>query len=418
MPDAKDDFHLLYQLLGEHKKLALAVSGGSDSTALMLLAADWARQNNRQNDIHVLTVDHALRRNSHKEAKQVYRAAKALGLPCHILIWQHQGQTSKIQETARRNRYKLMGEWCNANGFAGIITAHNSDDQAETMLMRLARGSGVDGLSAMNARSQLFGATVYRPLLDVSKHQLKKVVTNAGHDWIEDPSNQNEKFERIRVRSAMAAIEKSGIELSAINLSTKRLKRASSALETITDQFMTTSVTVYNTGHCEIDRKALQTLPDEIAIRTLTRLLEWAGGANEPVRMAKTERLFETLRSSNTEKHTLGGAHLAVRKNSLLIGREFGRITPDLRVGVREWDNRFTFTSRQNVQPYGLLIDHDDRDRPPQLPYFVACSLPAFLNDDKTITIPHLDFTDAGAVKLSSMPKGITTTPDLILSER
>jgi len=412
VPDAEAEFDRLYKLLDQHKKLALAVSGGSDSTALMVLAAQWARTKGRLGDICVLTVDHALRENSNKEAQQVCQWARALGLECHILVWQHDGHTAKIQEKARLSRYELMGQWCAENDVEGIVTAHNSDDQAETMLMRLARGSGVDGLAAMGGRSELFGAVVYRPLLDVSRQTLQDMLLEGGHSWIDDPSNYNEVFERVRVRGAMDAIQKAGIEAENINLSAKRLKRASRALDVMTDQFMAHGVAVFNSGHCEVDRQTFEALPDDIAIRVLSRLLEWAGGSHEPVRMAKIERLYEAL--TDSDQHTLGGARVALRKTSIVIGREFGRINTELAIGVDVWDNRFVFEQKQNVQPYGMFVDDDERQRSEHLPFFVICSLPVFINSyEKTsckkerMVVPHLDFSDAGGVKLRSLPAGV-----------
>ena len=141
-------------------------------------------------------------------------------------------------------------------------------------------------------------------------------------------------------------------------------------------------MTVYNTGHCEIDRQAFETLPDEIAIRALARLVQWAGGAPIAVRLAKIERLFEDIRETRadkmTHKMTLGGSQIVMRKTSIVIGREYGRIEPTLARQVNQWDNRFVFTKAQDVLPYGLLINDDHRERVPKLPYFVACSLPAF----------------------------------------
>jgi len=408
VPDAKP-FQQLFDLLGKSPKLALAVSGGSDSTALMVLAADWAKQNGHS-DLCVLTVDHALRENSGIEAKQVYRSAKALGLKCQILTWQHQGQSSRIQENARTARYQLMAEWCRDNDYTGIITAHNSDDQAETLMMRLARGSGVDGLAAMAAKTELFATTIYRPLLDVSRTDLRAVLIKAKHDWIEDPCNEDTKFERVRIRQTIENLEKSGLEKTSLTLSAKRLQRARSALEVMTDSFMTQAVTVFNTGHCEIDRPAFKALPDEIAIRALSRLIMWAGGAQIAVRMSKVERLLDVLGQQKTDKHTLAGAQIAARKNTLIIGREFGRIETAMQTGVTNWDNRFVFTEPQNVAPYGLFIDTDQRSRPPELPHFVTCALPVFHNKKGTITVPHLDCNLPKTIHLKTLPHGALLT--------
>lgn len=411
MPDAEGKFAPLFELLDNPNQLALAVSGGPDSTALMVLAAQWARQqggqHGRLDDICVLTVDHALRENSDREAEQVGQWAKALGLKCHILTWQHDGQSSGIQKNARAARYRLMGDWCRANGFDGIITAHNADDQAETMLMRLARGSGVDGLGGMAEQTEIFDTIIHRPLLDVSRATLQNVLKQASHSWLEDPSNKDQKFERVRVRIAMPAIHEGGIKTSALNLSAKRLRRARTALDHFTDDFMASSVTVFNTGHCEVDRQALEAQPDEIALRVLSRLLTWAGGAKIAIRLAKVERLYEAMSDTSTDKHTLGGAQIAMRKSTIIIGREFGRIDPKLQKAVKIWDNRFTFSKSQNVQPYGLFIDGDDRQRPEDLPYFVACSLPVICDGLGKPNVASLDLFGKQVFMLSTVPTGV-----------
>ena len=131
-----------------------------------------------------------------------------------------------------------MANWCRENGHAGVITAHTADDQAQTLLMRLARGSGIDGLAAMNPRAEIFGTIVFRPLLDISRKFLRDVLKSTGHDWLDDPSNEDQKFERVRVRDAMDEIEKIGINQTALILSAKRLNRAKAALIILADQFM------------------------------------------------------------------------------------------------------------------------------------------------------------------------------------
>ncbi len=401
MPDANAPFQSLYDCLNQHSKLVLAVSGGPDSTALMLLAAQWAKTVGKSDSLCILTIDHGLRETASDDARQVCKWAKMLGLRCKVLSWQHNDPVSGVQEKARNGRYKLMADWCRDNGFDGVVTAHHRDDQAETMLMRLARGSGVDGLSAMGEQSSIFGLAVYRPLLNVSCDDLRAILKEAGHNWLEDPANSNEQFERVRVRGSMAAIEKAGIENTALTLSAKRLRRARSALETMTDSFLVSSVTVFNTGHCAINRPAFKALPDEIRLRALTRLIMWAGGAQVAVRMTKIERLLEEL---DDDKHTLAGAQIAVRKSTLIIGREYGRIAPDVQKNVKKWDHRFTFGKPRNVQPYGLFIDNDDRQRPPDMPYFVACSLPVFVGDDHKFIVPHLDLDRQAGVGLFATP--------------
>lgn len=407
MPDADGDFQPLFSLLNRKKKLALAISGGPDSCALMVLVAQWAQHNDCLPDLHVLTVDHDLREGSRQEAVQVCAWAKELGLPCTVLKWRHAGVKTGVQQNARQGRYELMGAWCREHGFAGVVTAHSRDDQAETMLMRLARGSGVAGLGAMAERSDVFGVVVYRPFLDIPRDRLRDVLIAAGHAWIDDPSNDDEQFERVRVRGAMPLIEQAGIDRQALALSAARLRRANEALERVVDGVMTASVTVFDAGFCEVDRGGFERLEDDIAIRVLARLLCWAGGRQTPVRLAKIERLFDAMQEGKVEKHTLAGARLLQRKSTFIIGREFGRIDAGLQSQVTGWDNRFVFATGQNVQPYGVYIDDDNRTRPETLPHFVACSLPVFVGAKGAIVVPHLDVCDELRPKLCCLPAGV-----------
>ncbi len=161
--------------LAEWPRLALAISGGGDSLALMHLAARWAKRLLIPPALHVLTVDHGLHPESAAVAASVYEKAAALGLPCTVLRWEGEKPATGIEEAARQARYALMADWCRAHE-AALVTAHTLDDQAETLLMRLARGSGLDGLAAMRPRGHVPGAPdvpLLRPLLSVSRARLR-----------------------------------------------------------------------------------------------------------------------------------------------------------------------------------------------------------------------------------------------------
>jgi tRNA(Ile)-lysidine synthase len=413
--DDKDDFEQLFAVLDKHKKIALAVSGGSDSTALMVLAANWASDNARLEDIHVVTVNHQLRVNALQEAEQVCRWAQTLGLSATILQWQHDQPETAIQKKARQARYRLMGQWCTENGFAGVVTAHNRDDQAETLLMRLARGSGVDGLAAMAGQTVVEGTRVFRPLLAVSRARLQEVLQQANHGWINDPSNENDKFERVRVRAVLARLEQTGISRKSLALTARRAARASDGLEVMTDTAMAAAVVVFDTGHCQVDLCAFTALPEDIGIRVLGRLVDWAGGGEEYLKLAKLERLYHRLCDHRQDQYTLAGAQIVRRKAVIVIGREFGRVDPAICRGVRNWDKRFCFAESVDVAPYGLFIDDDDRPRSSDLPYFVACALPALCRNGVLMVVPHLDNLDNDGgesgkkrPKLKRLPKGVT----------
>lgn len=214
-------------LIAPQARIGIAVSGGSDSLALLLLAAAA-----RPGFVEAATVDHALRAGSGEEAKMVARVSDALGVPHATLAaeWRERPLTA-IQERARDERYRLLSLWASDRQLAAVLTAHHCDDQAETFVMRLARGSGVRGLSSMRAHSALPGsnALLLRPLLDWPRSQLEEVCRAAGLDPVQDPSNFDQQFERVRVRRALKA--NAWLSPSSIALSASNLREADTALE-------------------------------------------------------------------------------------------------------------------------------------------------------------------------------------------
>ncbi|GFO83211.1 MAG: hypothetical protein A49_28380 [Methyloceanibacter sp.] len=195
--------------LARHAQAAVAVSGGPDSLALLALAAAWAHRHERHAP-HALTVDHGLRAESRAEAELVALVAARLGLPHAILTWRHGPVDAGLQARARAARYDLMAAYCTAHGIPALATAHHLDDQAETFLMRLKRGSGLDGLAAIPEEGSWAGLTLLRPLLDIPKDRLVATAEAAGLPFVADPSNDDARFERGRLRGAMAALAELG----------------------------------------------------------------------------------------------------------------------------------------------------------------------------------------------------------------
>jgi tRNA(Ile)-lysidine synthetase-like protein len=209
---------------------AVAVSGGGDSVALMHLLADWARARN----LHapkVLTVDHGLTSGSKKRASEVKAQATRLGLSCEILSWKGSKPRSDVEAAAREARYRLMGEWCRANGIAFLYVAHSQDDQAETFLLRLARGSGLDGLSAMRSVApfpleNFSGLSLVRPLLDMTRDELRRFLAARAVKWHEDPMNTDPRYARVRFRLIRPVLEEAGLSAARIAAAARHLRRA------------------------------------------------------------------------------------------------------------------------------------------------------------------------------------------------
>jgi tRNA(Ile)-lysidine synthase len=359
MPAASDAIQLheldaLFACLGDLRAaegVALAVSGGGDSTALMVLFADWLRQRGRDASAHVvLTVDHRLRPGSTAEADAVAAHAVRLGFRHATLAWEETKPHSGVQAAARAARYRLMSEHARAHGLARLLTAHTLDDQAETLLMRLARGSGLDGLTAMAPAMPMGGLHLMRPLLDVPKSRLLATLRQRAIPWIEDPSNQSPVYERTRLRAARATLDALGLTAEMLGTSVRRLQRARVALDSLTESYCAEPpggiVQTEPVGILAVDRERLSRAPEEIVIRLLDRCIAAAGGSQEPVPLSSIEPIVGSLRRSDGEvSWTLARAQISATPNCIRCEREPGRLPlPCLTLGAGAtvlWDGRF-----------------------------------------------------------------------------
>ena len=188
--------------------LAVAVSGGADSLALALLADGWARAESGR--ITALTVDHRLRPGSAEEAARVAHWLRHRAIAHVVLVRDGPGFAGDVQAEARAARYRLLEGWCECQGVLHLLTAHHREDQAETVLLRLARGSGLDGLAGIAAVVERRDCRILRPLLTVPRASLAATLEARGQAWIEDPSNRDPAYARVRLRQAEAVLEREG----------------------------------------------------------------------------------------------------------------------------------------------------------------------------------------------------------------
>ena len=212
MPGRLIDLARLFGPLGEAKGIGLAVSGGADSLALMLLAARWRDATPAAPPLFVYSVDHGLRPEAAGEVAFVLAEAAKLGLPARALHWEGEKPATGVSEAARAARYRLIGDAMRRDGADVLVTAHHLDDQAETVLMRLAHGSGLAGLRGMAPLAEVEGVTVARPLLGISRAELAALVAEAGLSPVADPSNADPHYERIRWRQAMPQLAALGLD--------------------------------------------------------------------------------------------------------------------------------------------------------------------------------------------------------------
>lgn len=290
----QEDIERLFEPLELYEKLGLAVSGGPDSLALMLLAARWAKHYERPK-LYVYTVDHGLRPEAAAEAAMVVREAEALGLPVRSLRWTGEKPSSGIQAAARVARYRLMAEAMEADGVAILATAHHLADQAETVLMRLAHGSGIDGLRGMDALSYVEGCEVVRPLLGVRPEILREVVSDAGLAPANDPSNADENYERVRWRLMLPALEALGLTIERLGTLARRMDAASALIHAEAEANYPHIVTPVTSTRTELDVSRFAFLNPAVATAILGTVLELVSGDRRPPPLGALELLARRL---------------------------------------------------------------------------------------------------------------------------
>ncbi len=372
--------------------IALAVSGGGDSMAMLALAHEWARVFGV--GLRVVTVDHGLREASAQEAVMVAQECAVLGHPHTTLQWHWDGK-GNLQDAARRARLSLIDGWRGAT--AHVLFAHTQDDVAETFLMRLARGSGVEGLSAM--AEQRFVQMrwneefeVIRPLLNTSRADLRHYIDAFQVPYVNDPSNEDPRFDRVRVRRALAEL---GIDAAKISQTAQRMARASEALALRASEVARECVQEGKWGHSPIgdlivDRDAFATVDIETQLRVLAAALKWVSSAEYRPRAAPLEALLDRALSGGGG--TLHGARVIVSGAHLRICREYEAVKA-LSVqmdGPTVWDRRWTVISPEHdgfslraLGPDGWQQLADKPEGAP--PHDAAIALPALFDGARLV---------------------------------
>jgi tRNA(Ile)-lysidine synthase len=314
--------------------MMLAVSGGPDSTALLWLAALWHKTLKKKPKLFAATVDHGLRKEAKREAAGVAKLAKKLRIPHTTLRWKGAKPKTGIQQSARQARYGLLVAAAKKAGATHILTAHTVDDQAETVLMRMARGSGIGGLGGMARRTRLDGLVLVRPLLEIPKARLVATCKAAKVPFAQDPSNSDPKFTRARLRPLMAPMAGEGLDARRLGILARRLRRADAALDVETDRVSAAlPVAMPGEGAVTFPAKAFARLPVEIALRVLGRAV--ARRATEGVvELGKLEALLAALLPAALRpqkapfRRTLAGASISVSGNVISVEAAPARRNP------------------------------------------------------------------------------------------
>ena len=405
---AADEFSRLIAPLGpfEHAPhLAVAVSGGSDSMALVLLANEWAR--NRQGRITAITVDHGIRREAKEEAAQVARWCQVLGVEHITLRWQPPEHVTQM--SAREARYQMLADYCRNHAILHLLTAHHRDDQAETLFLRLARGSGLAGLSGMASVSLHNHVRLLRPLLTVPKARLVATLKSAAQPWAEDASNAQPIYTRNRLRQQLAnSPQHNALNARALAI-TESLGQFRNHLNNKLVSYLTNAVSLLPEGCGWLHRDAFFNCPPGIAGEVLQQLVMTLAGLTHPPRSETLERLHSELKMSKPKRNACGLLfEFKERTNAWLVYREPSATAEALILMPQAralWDKRFTvgFSGmNESLQVRALGADgiawlksHESTKNLTDSYVgrkLVLASLPSFWHLEKMIAIPHITY--------------------------
>jgi tRNA(Ile)-lysidine synthase len=376
-------------------QIAVAVSGGSDSLALLHLVAREVFFDR----IVALTVDHGLRAESAAEAEQVAQWCAALGVSHHTLKWVGEKPSTGIQAAARQARYDLMTQWCLNNGVATLMTAHTANDQAETVVMRKTRTDSLRSISGIWPKTVWNGVTILRPLLQETREDLRDVLRNVGQDWIDDPSNENSKYERIRVRKDLASSDIGALANEALQAQTSVI-----AEDAAVKDWLSVFGRMAETGVLTVQRVPFAALDHGLA-QAILRWAFWACGGGHSVPPHGLRHILDVIKTGDNTRRTLAGGVVAMRGTTLVFGREPARIeVAPVMVppsGTLMWDNRFVIAA-----PPGSLISavgaakHWKALLPKGPPAFAYSSLPMVRLAAGAPILPHFEGAAEISVKL------------------
>jgi tRNA(Ile)-lysidine synthase len=416
------DFAAMVENLGASFPLTLAVSGGGDSMALAVLAVRWADAvgwtppaglYQDVSPVTAITVDHGLRPQSGAEADWVAEQMAALGIDHVILRRDGPHPSGNLQAEAREARYGLMEAWCRSHERPTLLTGHTIEDQAETVMMRLARGSGVDGLSAMSGRTMLAddlrrpSVALLRPLLEVSRSRLRATCTAARQPWLEDPSNEDPRFARVRMRKLADHLAHEGLTAERLAATASGFARAREALDMARDTLLAASATFHEAGYVVIEGDIFGRAPREIGLRALAAVLQTVGGQAYRPRLRRLENVYDGLCGARGDKaRTLARCRIAPHHDryGIVISRENrnpGAPAPLVPGAVAFWDGRYRVslpagTEGGDVRALGSagyrLIRDMGIEPCEAVPQAVRATLPALWQGDTLIAAPHAGF--------------------------
>ncbi|CUK12182.1 tRNA(Ile)-lysidine synthase [Ruegeria denitrificans] len=382
-------------------RLGIAASGGGDSVALMHLLHEIAQA--VQVDLFVATVDHGLRRESAAEAVRVAEQAAGLGIPHETLLWQGWDGTGNLQDQARQARYRLLVDWANRNDIPAIALGHTADDQAETVLMRLGRAAGVTGLSGMSYAREHDGVALLRPMLGITRQTLRDYLSAIGASWIEDPSNHDLKFDRIRAREALSGLEPLGISVRSLSRVAENLAQAREALARYTQESARRVAAVYGGDIC-VDCNGFELLPAEIQRRLVVGIIAWIAGPGYPPRASSVDQAVTTIQDGQTL--TLAGCLLIPQGDKMWFCRELNAVATEIAAPQEIWDNRWILSGPRTPDAEVRALGEAGLPQVPDWrvlgkPRKALLASPAVWNGENLLAAPLVDYSNGWTAKIA-----------------
>ena len=308
--------------LNEREDIAVAVSGGPDSLSLAFLAKCYSLNNKVK--VRCFIVNHKLRIDSSQEAKTVKDILKKIGIECKILNWNGKKPLKNIQSLARDKRYFLLAEECKKNNINNLLLGHHLDDMSENFLIRIVRGSGLNGLISFDKKTKYRNQNlnILRPLLDFEKKDLVYIAKKVFGFFIKDPSNINNNFKRTRIRNLLQSLEKEGLDKRKLILTINNLKDSDKSIKFYGDRNLKNNVTFLKKKNIHILNQNFFDQSHEIVFRSLTKIIQTSGKKNYPVRGKSLNELIKKIYSKSFSKVTLGGCYIERINETILISKE------------------------------------------------------------------------------------------------
>ena len=302
------------------ENFAVAVSGGPDSLALAFLAKIYSIKKKIVSKFFI--VDHKLRLESTREANHVRKVLKDFTIDAEILTWKGKKPSKNIQALARKKRYEILFKRCDKSKIKNILLGHHEDDLLENFFIRLLRGSGLKGLISLDKKNKIDNKILLRPLINQKKEDLVFLSKYIFNFFVEDPSNKDEKFKRIKVRALIEELKKNGLNKKKFITTIKNLKHSNDVVNFYTRENIKKNSFFFHKKNKLILSEEFFNHPYEIVFRALSESIKLIGKKYYLVRGKKLDRILKDIKNNSLTRSTLGGCVLEKVNETLIITKE------------------------------------------------------------------------------------------------